>query len=1239
MTEFMKKRFAAFLALLLTSVFFGIAGFNAIGSAEKAFAAETTDITGDLTAADWGESAGADLTWVHVTCGDVNFKTKSTGGTYWNDNGTTCAAANDGCDIMEYILVNGVSARQLVNDNANGVTSYKGTSFPHSLGGVYTPVTVLAIAETGDGFDGRIQINILREFAERGTFTLTFRKGFKLVNSDDNILTVSRDVTFSYINGVFTKTVESFEKDITNDLTAADWGEDSGADLTWVHITCGDVNFKTKSTGGTYWNDNGTTCAAANDGCDIMEYILVNGVSARQLVNDNANGVTSYKGTTFPHSLGGVYTPVTVLAIAETGDGFDGRIQINILREFAERGTFTLTFRKGFKLVNSDGDILTLSKNVTFSYVDGAFVKTIETEKKDVTVTGVQVRRSPEDTSGRFQYLVVVTDGHTGADASVFSENIDKSAFTADKIKVYLSENDEGTPLSAIKGEHIEQYIWGQPGAFINIADYSKYNGATVYKIVIEEGCKIPAVIGGELYTFTVKEKVIYLNDGYGDETAEDGAFLWSQAHTLTFGGTEVAKDLSKGKKIGKLPAVPEVIGKVGYWTIDGQTISEETAFAYETDKTATAAYIDLIETTVTGVQVRKNDGETHGRFQYLVISAAAHAEEDDNVFSENMLGSLFTPDKIKIYTAKGGESVSFADIWGGYVEQNIWAAKGLFATIADYGTYNGKTIYKVVIEQGCVIPAVANGEFKACIVKETAELTNVNYGKAENAFDWGTAYTLSFGEASEKDVFKGYAIGELPAIPAVEGKEGYWTLGGNIITSETVYSYEENKTAEMKYATIKNTSISGVQVRKGDGETYGRFQYLVLSAAAHADEDDNVFSESMLGALFTPEKVKIYLSKDGEGISFAEIWGGYVEQNIWTAKGLFVSISDYAAYNGSAIYKVTIEQGCRIPAIAGGALDVLVVDKDYTYYNLNYGDAAYADESFDWDTQPVPKTAENLGEAKIEYVTDQADESGENRWIILRLEEQFPLFSDVTVYVNRNLANVLDNILLYSGGADVDPITLRSVFKGGVTLRQFGTLNAIGFTVNNTEVINGKNLYMVKILSGCEIPFLTKDGYFKKTVGNDVAFINANFGRSGEIPGETDELLRPRTYENWAINWNRASKVSYTVVGMEGVEFKTSYVAIGGKIDLKDFAKEGYTVTASDDNYDFYDYIIVPDVGELNITLTYKEYVEPEKPTDTTGGDGCSASAGYNACVAAAAMILAAMAVIAVRKYGRKER
>ena len=62
--------------------------------------------------------------------------------------------------------------------------------------------------------------------------------------------------------------------------------------------------------------------------------------------------------------------------------------------------------------------------------------------------------------------------------------------------------------------------------------------------------------------------------------------------------------------------------------------------------------------------------------------------------------------------------------------------------------------------------------------------------------------YTLSFEgiPSASKEIQYGQNIGELPEIPNIVSKTGHWMIGEEVISSDTPYLWDENKTAQLKY-------------------------------------------------------------------------------------------------------------------------------------------------------------------------------------------------------------------------------------------------------------------------------------------------------------------------------------------------------------------------------------------------------------------------------------------------------
>lgn len=157
--------------------------------------------------------------------------------------------------------------------------------------------------------------------------------------------------------------------DMSETLTMEDWGSINGeTDNTFIAIKNNGSHLFAKAELCAYWNDH-KELASSNLNCDIMEYIYVNGVSARELVTKN-DTERVYSGATFPFNMNGVYAPIVVETVG-SGTG----LYIKILSSYAERDSFSVTLKAGFTLINNNNDILTLSEDVTYQATDSGFVK------------------------------------------------------------------------------------------------------------------------------------------------------------------------------------------------------------------------------------------------------------------------------------------------------------------------------------------------------------------------------------------------------------------------------------------------------------------------------------------------------------------------------------------------------------------------------------------------------------------------------------------------------------------------------------------------------------------------------------------------------------------------------------------------------------------------------------------------------------------------------------------------
>ena len=331
-------------------------------------------------------------------------------------------AANGGVDIMEYILINGESARESSTKNGNGQTQYKGTSGWLANGGVCAPVFVETTTSEG------IVIRILKAYTTNDSFRLTFKAGFRLLDSNNNVITLSKDVHFVYAAGTisqvqeYTLSFEGFEetktimageaigalpeipeKDgctgawtidgvaITAD-TLYTYGANKTAVITYaekVDVTASVkiefASFKTVEsafkifiepagtlTTNAWWNipSQRDMLITANNGVDIMEYIYINGQSARALSDDNRTNNTYPQGeATGWFTNSDQCRPVFV---ETTSDG----IWVRVMHAFSTEN-YTVTLKAGFEVLTADGNTSVISEDVEFICTNGGGVQRV----------------------------------------------------------------------------------------------------------------------------------------------------------------------------------------------------------------------------------------------------------------------------------------------------------------------------------------------------------------------------------------------------------------------------------------------------------------------------------------------------------------------------------------------------------------------------------------------------------------------------------------------------------------------------------------------------------------------------------------------------------------------------------------------------------------------------------------------------------------------------------------------
>ena len=636
-----------------------------------------------------------------------------TSNAWWNINGSSLIAANNGVDIMNYIYINGENIRTLSDDNRTNNT------YPVDTAGGWLANSdqcrPVFVESTADG----IYVTVLHAFS--GTkYTITLKAGFAILNESGAMSTVTEDVNFMYnagtVSGVqlYTLTFEGAEsKTVTNGeaigelpavpekdgYTAIGWEIDGvaitaetvynyGADKTAVAVyekvvdaidVTDTIGWETRDWGVTdgangdhvalglmnngyiasassirgYWNDH-AEYAASNNGCDIMEYILIDGVSTRAIVTQNATDRV-YPTTTTSNAefnYGGVFAPIQV----QTRSSGSAGIWVRVLKEY--KTSFLITIKAGFSLILESGETIVVKEDVSFKYANGSIIKvqahvlTFDGADSKTVTNGEAIGELPAvpERSGYVGYWAI--DGQVISAETVYSYGADKTAVAVyakdvtDTVTVKGANHStaqsmfkiELTPSSALtsngwwniygsnliaanNGVDIMNYIYVNGENIRALSDNNRTNntypvGSATGWLTNSDQCRpvfvetngegiyvtVLHAFSGESYTVTLKAGFTILTaDGETSTITEDIDFAVTasgvtkiQEYVLSFEGTDETVTVIGGSAIGALPVLPEVEGKIVLgWAIDGVKIDESTVYNYGANKTATILYAE----------------------------------------------------------------------------------------------------------------------------------------------------------------------------------------------------------------------------------------------------------------------------------------------------------------------------------------------------------------------------------------------------------------------------------------------------------------------------------------------------------------------------------------------------------------------------------------------------------------------------------------------------------------------
>ena len=368
------------------------------------------------------------------------------------------------------------------------------------------------------------------------------------------------------------------------------------------------------------------------------------------------------------------------------------------------------------------------------------------------------------------------------------------------------------------------------------------------------------------------KNFIIQINEGEGN--------LYVRNFTCTEKVEEkyYAKATASTSEIGTLPEIPEKKCYRGYWAIDGKEITETTLYTYNEDKTAVLKYIrtdylltleadtDLIETatfeTANASYEKQTDGSLNVTYsgvwtglhfkdviakeavKYRLSFEIKHIGSDttarrllvkqlnssDGQESFEFFTGVNNADYTKItyeFTSSGaGDFLDLEEATEGEINNSVYNIKNVVLTEIIEVKISIPTEGNVIVGILPEIPEKTGYHGGAWKIGETAikagDVYNFAEDKVAKLFYIANEYKLTVNGA-ERTVTYDSKIGNLPDIEERTGYTGYWTIDGEKITSDVVWKYTENKSAELIYEANKYTlTVGDEEIEVTYGEKIG---------------------------------------------------------------------------------------------------------------------------------------------------------------------------------------------------------------------------------------------------------------------------------------------------------------------------------------------------------------------------------------------------------------------------------
>lgn len=471
----------------------------------------------------------------------------------------------------------------------------------------------------------------------------------------------------------------------------------------------------------------------------------------------------------------------------------------------------------------------------------------------------------------------------------------------------------------------------------------------------------------------------------------------------------------------------------------------------------------------------------------------------------------------------------------------NQWTSGGLMLRINSqkYNIYNGTTVYAIKLLQGLSVP---------CDTKRLILNSDITY------------FNLGYGDETLK----------------YSSFENQWT------------------TQEPHEPITTDTIVNGVEVR-GDSNSSEAFLNIRVS---EAEDLDNVSFSVKNQNLDCLDKIIFYENEnDKTGTALREIYDAQKDWiiNVWNCHGILIPLKYdvfLARFNGSSTYSVEIKKDTLIPF----QKDYLLTSVDKYFVNSKFNNDEYTYSGFYFSE--MPKELTDFGSVDILAFQNRANDAC--RWLMVTMSIAFDQHKDLSSIVT--LINMLDKILVYFNDNN-NPVALRDFYIAPTEIQLFGEPTTLGIVISLSSDYEGPKMFKIKFEKGCQFPYYENGEFGYRTLDEDVILKNDDYGKSGAIFNLFDEYGVERTYEQWNVNWSKATIISFLVEGIDGLSFEPLDCSMGDYVDLSAYEQEGYSLEIYRDNGNKIYQGFYPNKSSITLTLKYT------KNTDEQIDKGCSAN------------------------------